>query len=151
MTSTWPSQLGPAPMPMVGIGSAWVINTNVGEWHMLTRDGFYLTRLFQGDYSKVQWPDKAVPGAVLDNVPCGEGGEDFGGSIAQAKDGKLYLTAGKTANWNVEVVGLETVKPLDSGKLRLEEKDLKLAEVIRGELVQRSAGLRRCEIGRAHV
>jgi len=128
------------------IGSAWVINTNVGEWHMLTRDGFYLTRLFQGDYSKVQWPDKAVPGAVLDNVPCGEGGEDFGGSIAQAKDGKLYVTAGKTANWNVEVVGLETVKPLDSGKLRIEEKDLKLAEAIRGELVQMSAGLRRCEV-----
>ena len=128
------------------VGSAWVINSNVGEWHMLTRDGFYLTPLFQGDYSKVQWPEKAVPGAVLDNVPCGEGGEDFGGSIAQAKDGKLYVTAGKTANWNVEVVGLETVKPLDSGKLRLEEKDLKLAEAIRSELVQRSAGLRRCEV-----
>ena len=128
------------------VGSAWVINSNVGEWHMLSRDGFYLTRLFQGDFSKVQWPEKAVPGAVLDHVPAGEGGEDFGGSITQAKDGKLYVTAGKTANWNVEVVGLETVKPLGSGTLRLEEKDLKLAEAIRSELVQRSAGLRRCEV-----
>jgi hypothetical protein len=128
------------------VGSAWVINSNVGEWHMLTRDGFYLTRLFQGDFSKVQWPEKAVPGAVLDHVPAGEGGEDFGGSITQAKDGKLYVTAGKTANWNVEVVGLETVKPLDSGTLRLEEKDLKLAEAIRSELVQRSVGQRRCEV-----
>ena len=128
------------------VGDAWVINTNVGEWHMLTRDGFYLTRLFQGDYSKVQWPEKAVPGAVLDNVPCGEGGEDFGGSIAQGKDGKLYVTAGKTANWNVEVVGLETVKALDSGKIRIDENDLKLAQAIRAEQVQMSAGMHRREV-----
>jgi len=128
------------------VGDAWVINTNVGEWHMLTRDGFYLTRLFQGDFTKVQWPEKAVPGAVLDNVPCGEGGEDFGGSIAQGKDAKLYLTAGKTANWNVEVVGLETVKALDSGKIRIDENDLKLAQAIRAEQVQMSAGMHRREV-----
>ena len=33
------------------------------------QDGFYVTRLFQGDPMKIQWPKKAVPGAVLDNVP----------------------------------------------------------------------------------
>ena len=36
------------------------------------------------------------------------GGEDFGGSISLARDGKLYLQAGKTGFWNVEVTGLET-------------------------------------------
>ena len=31
------------------IGNVWVIPTNVGEWHMLTEQGYYLTRLFQPD------------------------------------------------------------------------------------------------------
>ena len=137
--------VGSATLPEP-IGYVWVINTNVGEWHMLTRDGFYLTRLFQGDYSKVQWPEKAVPGAVLDNVPCGEGGEDFGGSIAQGKDGTIYVTAGKTANWNVKVVGLDTVRKLGFGKIRIEQKDLALAEAIRSEMLQRKAGIRRYEV-----
>ena len=50
------------PKPVCGI---WAINGNIGEWHVLTEDGFYLTRLFQGDPFKTQWPDQAVPGAIL--------------------------------------------------------------------------------------
>ena len=92
------------------IGGVWVIPTNVGEWHIVTDDGFYLTRLFQGDPMKVVWPEKAVPGAVLDNCPPGMGGEDFGGSCCLAQDGKFFVQAGKTGFWNIEVVGLETVK-----------------------------------------
>ncbi|MDQ3622710.1 MAG: PQQ-binding-like beta-propeller repeat protein [Verrucomicrobiota bacterium] len=101
------------------IGSVWAITSNVGEWHLLTGRGFYLTRLFQGDSMKVVWPEKAVPGAVLDNCPPGLGGEDFGGSMVVGKDGKLYLQAGKTAFWNVEVVGLEQVRELRGGTIEI--------------------------------
>ena len=100
---------GTAKLP-APIGNIWVIPTNVGEWHILTEDGFYLTRLFQGDPMKIKWPEKAVPGAVIDDVPPGMGGEDFGGSICYARDGKLYVQAGKTGFWNLEVVGLDTVQ-----------------------------------------
>ena len=67
------------------VGGIWAINGNIGEWHVLTEDGFYLTRLFQGDPFKTQWPDQAVPGAILDNVPPGLGGEDFGVVRRQAE------------------------------------------------------------------
>ena len=122
------------------IGNAWVIATNVGEWHILTEKGFYLTRLFQGDPMKFQWPDAAVPGAVMDNCPCGMGGEDFGGSIAATKDGKLFLQAGKTGFWNVEVVGLENVKEIKGGKLSISEKDVAQAQAFRDQYLQAAAG-----------
>ena len=51
------------------VGGIWAVNGNIGEWHLLTEDGFYLTRLFQGDGFKIQWPEQAVPGTILDNVP----------------------------------------------------------------------------------
>ena len=102
----------------VGGYNLWSINTNVGEWHILTGEGFYLTRLFQGDPQKQKWPDKAVPGAVMDDCPSGLGGEDFGGSLTQARDGKVYIQAGKLALWNVQVVGFETVKRLVGGPVR---------------------------------
>jgi len=118
------------------IGALWVVNTNVGEWHVLTQDGYYLTALFEGDPQKRKWPEKAVPGAVMDNCPCGLGGEDFGGSAIQGKDGKLYLEAGKLALWNVEVVGLENVKAFKGGKFTLSADDALTAEIVRGGALQ---------------
>ena len=35
-------------------GCIWIIGTNVGEWHILTGDGFYLTRLFEPDALKIK-------------------------------------------------------------------------------------------------
>ena len=102
------------------IGNIWVIPTNVGEWHILTEHGYYLTRLFQPDPLKVEWPEVAKPGANLDKVPPGSGGEDFGGSITLGHDGKLYLQSGKTAFWDIEVVGLDTVKALPMGTVTIE-------------------------------
>ncbi len=123
------------------IGNAWVIPTNVGEWHILTESGFYLTRLFQPDPLKVVWPESAQPGANLDNVPPGMGGEDFGGSITLARDGKLYLQAGKTAFWDLEVVGLETVKALPLGSVTIDAADLPLAGKMREDYLQAEAAI----------
>jgi len=125
----------PAP-----IGNVWVIATNVGEWHMLTEEGYYLTRLFQPDPLKFQWPTDAVPGASMDNVPCGMGGEDFGGSISCTPDNRLFLQAGKTGFWNVEVTGLDKIHALTGAKISINAADVKIAQSFREGYLQETAG-----------
>lgn len=124
----------PAP-----IGNVWIIPTNVGEWHVLTEQGFYLTALFQEDPLKVRFPDAAIPGAVMDNAPPGMGGEDFGGSATLGKDGQVYLQAGKTAFWNLKVVGLDTVKPLTVASVQITADDVKHAQAMREAQLQKKA------------
>ena len=130
------------------IGNVWVIPTNVGEWHLLTERGYYLTRLFQGDAMKFSWPSEAVPGAVMDNCPCGMGGEDFGGSVTLGKDGKLYVQSGKTGFWNLEVVGLDAVKEISGGTIRIEEGDRPKAVHFKDLALQASVGKRRVSVHR---
>lgn len=130
------------------VGDVWVIPTNVGEWHLLTGDGFYLTRLFEGDPMKVKWPEQAVPGVDMSRCPPGMGGEDFGGGIAQGRDGRLYVQAGKTAFWNLEVTGLDKVQELaPSGpaerRLVLTSALLAKARQLREAQLQATAGPRR--------
>ncbi len=134
----------PAP-----IGTVWAITTNVGEWHLLTEGGFYLTKLFQGDPTKTAWPEKAVPGAILDEVPPGLGGEDFGGSMTLGKDGKLYVQAGKTGFWNVEVTGLERVRALSGGTVTIAETEIATARGFREQLLQANVGTQRVAVARA--
>ena len=127
----------PAPL-----GNIWVIPTNVGEWHILTGDGFYLTKLFEGDQLKVQWPREAAPGADMSRAPPGIGGEDFGGSIAYGKDGNLYLQAGKTGFWNLEVTGLDSVRALPGDKITISAPEMAQAQALRETGRQTVAGKR---------
>ncbi len=136
---------GAAKLPKP-VGNIWVISTNVGEWHILTEEGFYLTSLFEGDPMKVKWPDAAVPGADMTHCPPGMGGEDFGGSIAQSPDGKLYVQAGKTAFWNLEVTGLDSVKALSGKGLEVSDKDVVQARKLREQLLQAAVGTRRMTV-----
>jgi hypothetical protein len=121
------------------IGNVWVLPTNVGEWHVLTERGFYLTRLFESDAMKAAWPARAEPGAVLDHSPPGQGGEDFGGSVTLGRDGKLYVQAGKTAFWNVEVTGLDSVRELQGATIHFNDADAKQAVALRDERLTGSA------------
>jgi hypothetical protein len=130
---------GTAKLP-APIGNIWAIATNVGEWHLLTEQGFYLAKLFEGDPLKVRWPETATPDAVMNSVPPGAGGEDFGGSIAYGTDNKLYIQAGKTAFWNLEVTGLETVRALAGETIRLSAQDVSQAIALRETLLQQAAG-----------
>ncbi len=130
------------------IGNVWVIPTNVGEWHLLTDRGFYLTRLFQGDPLKVRFPERASPGAMMDDAPPGMGGEDFGGSVTLADDGSLHIQAGKTAFWNVDVTGLETVKSLKGSSVSIDPAEVKLAQAERERQLQMATGTRRYAIKR---
>ena len=129
------------------VGNIWVIPTNVGEWHIVTERGFYLTRLFQGDPMLVQWPEKAVPGAVLDSVPPGLGGEDFGGSICLGTDGKLYVQAGKTGFWNVEVIGLDAVQAIKGdAPIAISNEDITQAKALREHYLQGATGTQRVAV-----
>jgi len=122
------------------IGAVWAYPTDCGEWHLLTQDGYYLTHLFQGDLTKVQWP-VAVPGASMDNCPSGMGGEDFGGFITTTPDHRVFIQAGKTGFWNVEVLGLDNVKRLGQGTIRaLTPADIARAETFKAAMQQDAVG-----------
>ena len=133
------------------VGGIWAVNGNIGEWHLLTEDGFYLTRLFQGDGFKTQWPEQAVPGTILDNVPPGIGGEDFGGSMRQGADGKVYVQAGKTALWNVEVTGLDTIQGLPGGKVMIAADDVKTAQTFREKQLQAAEGNKKYAVKKSTI
>jgi hypothetical protein len=139
--------VGSATLPKP-VGAIWALNGNCGEWYVFTEEGFFLTQLFQGDPLKVRWPDAAVPGAILDNCPPGLGGEDFGGSLTQAKDGKVYLQAGKIGLWNVEVTGLDAVTALAGGKVVLNAEEVRQAQGFRDQALQEAVGAQRCRLVR---
>ena len=113
----------PAPL-----NNLFIIGTDKGEWHVLSSSGFYLASLFQGDPMKIKWPDEAVPGANMNTVPPGMGAEDFGGSVALATNGTLYLQAGKTAFINCKVSGLDTVRALGAGSITMSADDMAQAQ-----------------------
>ncbi len=122
------------------VGNVWVMNTNVGEWHVLNEDGFYITKLFEGDPFKRRWPDQATPGAIMDSAPPGSGGEDFGGSATQGQDGKLYVQSGKAAYWNLVTVGWDEVVEVGEGSVEISDADRKLADRMRIEAMQKARG-----------
>ncbi|OPZ26813.1 MAG: hypothetical protein BWZ02_01870 [Lentisphaerae bacterium ADurb.BinA184] len=124
------------------VGDLFVIPTDKGEWHLLTGEGFYLSALFQADPLKIQFPDPAAPGAIMDNTPPGMGAEDFGGSITATRDGQLHIQAGKTAFTNLKVVGLDGVKRLAAGAVKVSPADVRTAAGLREKLLQQAVGTR---------
>lgn len=105
--------------PVIGSGSlppplknVWLVASRENGWDIWTQDGFDLAQFFESDEAKVKWPTTPTPGADMTHaaVPAR-------GSLTQARDGKLYLAAGSTAYWNLEVTGLEKVKALPGGKI----------------------------------
>ena len=120
------------------IGNAWVFTSNLGEWHVLTQEGFYLTPIFDGNYTGWHWPEKAVPGADMTHCPPGGGGEDFGGNIVLAKDGRVYAQGGFNAFWNVEIKGWEGVRRLPDQKVTITPEDMKRAGRIQEQLAQKA-------------
>jgi hypothetical protein len=112
------------------IGNAWFFTTNVGEWHVLTEEGFYLTHLFNGDYLDWTWPEKPELGARMNGAPSGGGGEDFGGYVTVAEDGKVYAQSGHTAFWNLEITGWDKTKRLPVSNTEITKEDFAKAAAI---------------------
>jgi len=122
-----------------GAGQCWIINGNLGEWGVLTADGFYLTRLFNGNVFDWHWPADATPGVDMTDLPPGCGGEDFGGSVTQAKDGRVYVQSGKMAIWNILLSGLDRTVAIPGGKVTLTAAETKQAQAIREQTLQAAA------------
>lgn len=116
------------------IGNAWFFTTNVGEWHVLTEEGFYLTHLFNGDYLNWTWPTKPEYGARMNGAPSGGGGEDFGGYVTVAEDGKVYAQSGHTAFWNLEMTGFEKTKRLAVQHISISKDDFAKAATIAAKM-----------------
>lgn len=127
---------------------AWVINGNLGEWYLLTGNGYYLSRVFNGNNFEWAWPAAATPGADMTNVPSGGGGEDFGGSAIQGDDGKVYLQSGKVANWNVLLSGLEDAVVIEGSPLTLSAAETAQAQALREKALQAQAAKRALVIKR---
>ena len=138
-------------LSVAGAGDFWLINGNLGEWWALSADGFFLTRVFNGNVFEWQWPNAPVPGLDLTDLPAGSGGEDFGGSATQGKDGKVYIQAGKYGIWNTELVGLEKTVRLTGGKLTLRDEDVKKSLALREAALQKAAGARKLTAKRKTV
>ena len=130
--------IGAAKLP--GVGCFWVINGNLGEWWALSSEGFYVSRIFSGNVFDWNWPADPLPGSDLTNLPAGSGGEDFGGSITQTKDGTVYIQAGKAGLWNVLMSGLEKTVALPGGKVQISEPDTRKALALREQTLQGTAG-----------
>ena len=85
-----------------GCGSGWVINTNLGEWHLLSDQGFYLSGLFQADPFKWSWPAIAKPGVLMDECPAGSGRRI---SAARRSRPRMGGSSSRPARWPCSTSG----------------------------------------------
>ncbi len=127
----------------------FMLNSNVGEWHCLTGDGLHVANLFTSDPTRVAWPEQATPGALLDNVPPGMGGEDFGGFFTGTRDGRAFIQAGKTGFWLVELTGLDSLADLPGGTVEQTAAGLDRSRDWQSRRRQQAAGQQRHDIVRA--
>ena len=142
--------IGAAQLPGAA-GGMWFINGNLGEWYSLSTDGFFLSRIFNGNVFEWNWPSDPVPGLDITGLPAGSGSEDFGGSVTQGRDGKIYIQAGKYGIWNTELTGLEKTVSLASGKLTLSEEDTKKALALREQALQAAIASRKLTAKKATI
>ena len=141
--------IGTARLPI--LGNVWALNGNCGEWYLMSERYGFVAQFFQGDPMRFSWPDKAVPGVLMDSVPSGAGAEDFGGTMVQGSDGKVYLTVGKTALWSIEVTGLEKIREIPGGKVSLSAEDVKMAQGFYEKQLQGAEGGKSYTVKKAAV
>jgi hypothetical protein len=97
------------------IGNLWLLSRENTPWSLLTEDGFEIARFFSENTTNSSWPKVAKPGADMTRMPAGKNA----GGLTQAADGQLYLHAGESAAWNLEVTGLDKVRAISGGKVRV--------------------------------
>ena len=141
--------IGTARLPT--LGNVWALNGNCGEWYLMSERYGFVTQLFQGDPMRFVWPEKAVPGVLMDSVPPGMGAEDFGGTLVQGSDGKVYLTSGKTGIWSIEVTGLEKIREIQGGKVSISAEEVKTAQGFYEKQLQAAEGKKEYMVKKATV
>ncbi|MGE9291878.1 MAG: hypothetical protein ACQKBT_12840, partial [Puniceicoccales bacterium] len=121
-------------------GTVFVLNGNCGEWYLFTEDGYYLSKIFQGDMMKMEFPADPHVGSDMTNCPPGLGGEDFGGMVTQTPDGEVYVQAGKAGAWNLALGKLDTIQKIGSGTVTITPKDVVIANKERERQAQMASG-----------
>ncbi len=137
-----------APPPLENL---FFIGTDKGEWHILSSSGYYVSKLFEGDPMRIKWPDEAVPGANMNCVPPGMGAEDFGGSVIKANDENVYVQCGKTAFIDCKLTGIDTVKPLSGGNIRISAEDTETALGFKEKYLNVAAAVKNFKVAKKTV
>jgi hypothetical protein len=84
-----------------------------GSWQLTTAEGHALGTFFGPVGAKPRARLTPPPGDDWLLLPDAPGRP----TLTQLPDGKVFLTAGCTRVWNFELTGLETLRPLASGKV----------------------------------
>jgi hypothetical protein len=87
-----------------------------GTWQLTTTDGFALGSFFGRTGGKPRSTIPPPPGDDWPHLPEAPGTP----TITQALDGRVFLTAGRSRVWNLELTGVDTLRPLASGKITIE-------------------------------
>jgi hypothetical protein len=87
----------PLPVPQENREKLRIDATPMGSWRISTLDGFDLGTIFN--------PLGSVPGAI---------------SFHEDAPGMVYIVAGRGRPWEMRLDGLETVRPLGSGKITIQ-------------------------------
>ncbi len=107
-------------------GPLWCINGNMGPMYLFTADGLFVRTLFRDVRQGKPWHmPVAQRGMLLNNVSPHD--ENFWPSIAQTPDGRIYLVDGGRSSL-VRVEGLETLRRLPAGELKITADDLRHAQ-----------------------
>ena len=126
-------------------GPLWCINGNQGNMYLFTVDGLFVAELFKDVRRGPTWSMPAAQrGMLLNELTLHD--ENFWPSITQTKDGRVYLVDGARSAL-VRVDGLESIRRLPEGRLRLSAEDLDQARAY----VEESEARRQQERGRRRL
>jgi hypothetical protein len=87
----------------------------------------------------------------MTDTPPGSGGEDFGGSVTQTKDGRIFLQSGKYGIWNILLTGLDQTIRLPGGKVMLSAAETKQAQALRESALQAAAAAGKLSVKRGAI
>jgi hypothetical protein len=124
----WPHDGGGAPRPQPGLivggygvvgaaelggdaGTIFAVNSNFGQWYLLTGDGLYVGMIFGDCRVAPYWGarlSKAERGMDVNGLSHGQ--ESFQGWFGTSSDGKAYAVAGHPHCSVMEVQGLESIR-----------------------------------------
>ncbi len=116
--------LGPAFVPDRGqSGAVWAINGEKGAMFLLTSDGLFLQTI-GGDMRTTPMLRfaEAKPGTDMSYASFED--EHFHPTITQARDGKVYLVAGKEHSSVFRIEGWEQIRRIDLGTIKVESSSL---------------------------
>lgn len=130
-----PGQLWGITMPLGVAGDITGVATYFGTFHLMTRDGLYVTQLFKD-------------GRLGETGPDVINAEAFAGQLVRLEaSGRYLLLAGDTDGRVTEVTGLDTIQRFD-GTHELSDADVQRAAAARREFASLKARAQRLTIAR---